>query len=174
MEFTKSVAKLTNVMENTGIKSAIKTIFRDEPEKVKAMNDVWMAYQTLGRTAQSPMGGGSDTFEHIMTTVMRGASAKIRSKDIYLVKIVTDNIAKYNKFKIDKYLTRAVFDPDYAYNLISIAKQIKQSKLSEASLKQLGRYIGASGIAIKEQPESLSPNMEGVEEVGGTTQPPLK
>ena len=119
IEFTKSLAKLTNQIKKYA--PAIKIMYKDEPEKIKAMMDVWKAYNTIGRTAKSPTGGGSDTFELFGKTLDIVAGATAPGK-WYAFKTVRDMVNKHGKQKVDHFLRKAMFDPDYAVVLQNIAK----------------------------------------------------
>ena len=119
IEFTRSLAKLTNQIKKYA--PAIKVMYKDEPEKIKAIMDVWKAYNTIGRTAKSPTGGGSDTFELFGKTLDIVAGSTAPGK-WYAFKTIRDMVHKHGKQKVDYFLRKAMFDPEYAIVLQNIAK----------------------------------------------------
>jgi hypothetical protein len=126
VEFVKSVAKLTN---NLGkYSSAIRIIYKDEPQKIKAIYDVWNAYQTLARTAKSPIGGGSDTVENLFN-ILAGAGGA-RAGRFYLIKSIRDAFSKNSTRHINEYMRRMMFDPEYAANFVSFKTGITPEKIN--------------------------------------------
>lgn len=119
IEFTRSLAKVTNQIKKYA--PAIKVMYKDEPEKIKAIMDVWRAYNTVGRTAKSPTGGGSDTFELFGKTLDIVAGSTAPGK-WYAFKTIRDMVKKHGKNNMEYFLRKAMFDPDYAIVLQNIAK----------------------------------------------------
>ena len=83
--------------------------------------DVWKAYNTIGRTAKSPVGGGSDTAELFAKTldIVAGSTAP---GHWYAFKTIRDMVAKHGRHNMEAYLRKAMFDPDYAIILHNITK----------------------------------------------------
>lgn len=119
IEFTRSLAKVTNQIKKYA--PAIKVMYKDEPEKIKALMGVWKAYNTVGRTAKSPIGGGSDTFELFGKTLDIVAGSTAPGK-WYAFKTIRDMVKKHGKDNMEYFLRKAMFDPDYAIVLQNIAK----------------------------------------------------
>ena len=119
IEFTRSLAKLTNQIRKYA--PAMKVIYRDEPEKIKALMDVWKAYNTIGRTAKSPIGGGSDTAElsFKIIDILGGAALPGKWQILQKARSIIDSHGKHGA---ELFLRRAMFDPDYAIVLQNIAK----------------------------------------------------
>lgn len=117
--FNTSFAKLTSQIKK--YKPAIDIIYKNEPEKIKALNTVWKAYDIIGRTAKSPIGGGADTFELFGKSldVVAGSTAPGKW---YAFKTIRDMIDKFGKDNVEIYLRKAMFEPDYAKVIESIAK----------------------------------------------------
>lgn len=118
-EFIKSLAKMTNQIKK--YTPALREIYRDDPEKLKALNTAWKAYQALGRTAKSPVGGGSDTFELFGKTMDIVAGSTAPGK-WYAFKTVRDMFDRFQQQHIDVFLRKAMFDPDYAQTLLAMTK----------------------------------------------------
>lgn len=141
MEFSKSIAKFTKQVQKYA--PAIRVMFRDEPEKIKAINDVWHAYQILGRTTKSPLGGGSDTAENFLSTVINVTAGATAPGKWYAFKSIRNAIGSFSQKQVDEYLKRALFDPEYATNLMSLTKEITPEKTQR--LTNLMRQISYHG-----------------------------
>ena len=119
IEFTRSLAKLTNQIKKYA--PAMKVIYRDEPEKVKALMNVWKAYNTISRTAKSPIGGGSDTAElsFKIIDILGGSALPGKWQILQKARSIIDS---HGKHSAELFLRRAMFDPEYAIVLQNIAK----------------------------------------------------
>jgi len=117
-DFRVSNASLTKQIKKFA--PAIRALYKNEPQKRKALMDVHKAYQILERTTKSPIGGGSDTAENLANVVIGAAGA--RAGRFYLIKSIRDFFNKYSTGRINSYLLRATFDPDYAQSLMSLIK----------------------------------------------------
>lgn len=143
LEFAKSLAKITNQIKK--YTPALREIYKDEPEKIKALNATWKAYLTLGRTARSPIGGGSDTFELFGKSLDIVAGSTAPGK-WYAFKTIRDMFDKFTHQQMDVFLRKAMFDPDYAQTLLSIAKgstpELRLNQLMTAiAYKPNGEFI---------------------------------
>lgn len=134
LEFFKGLAKMTSQIKK--YTPALREIYKGEPEKIKALNIVWKAYLTLGRTARSPIGGGSDTFELFGKTLDIVAGSTAPGK-WYAFKTIRDIVDRFSTQHVDVFLRKAIFDPDYAQTLANMAK----GTVSEAKLNQLMTLI---------------------------------
>jgi len=123
MDFNKSVAKVTTLFKQ--YLPAIRVIYKNEPKKQKVLMDIWRAYETLGRTSKSTLAGGSDTFELFAGQVDRALSATVGGVapgKFYLFKGIREMVRKFGRGNVDAFLTKAMFDPEYALVLKDIAK----------------------------------------------------
>lgn len=143
IEFLKSTAKLTKQFRK--FLPAIKIMYAGQPAKQEAISDVWRAYQTLERTAKSPIGGGSDTFELFGKTLDIVAGSTAPGK-WYAFKTVRDMVNRFGERNVEKYLRRAMFDPDYAQVLVEISKAGKTSPViprgKVSALERLMTIVG--------------------------------
>jgi hypothetical protein len=146
IEFVKSLAKMTNQIKK--YTPALREIYKDDPEKLKALNTAWKAYQSLGRTAKSPVGGGSDTFELFGKTMDIVAGSTAPGK-WYAFKTVRDMFDRFQQQHIDTFLRKAMFDPDYAQTLLAITK----NPVPPARLNQLMTAIAYKPIEETEEVE---------------------
>jgi hypothetical protein len=108
----------------------LKVIYQGEPEKVKALNMMKTAYEISIRNKKSPIGGGSDTAENMLTELGKLSNIPLpRSMSIArgVLKVLT-NIGKNN---VDDLVTQSLFNPDYAETLIKASRgQIKPEDLT--------------------------------------------
>ena len=151
IEFSKSVAKMINQFKK--YLPAIRSMYRNEPEKQQAIMNMWKAYETLGRTARSPVGGGSDTFELFGKSIDIVAGSTVPGK-WYAFKAIRDIINRMGTRNVEKYLTRAMFDPDYAQTLISISTKGS----TPARISKLTRLITIASYAT----DSTVADMPGI------------
>ena len=117
--FNKSLAKLTKQIQK--FSPALKEIYKNDKAKAEALNDVWKGYSILGRTAKSPAGGGSDTFELFGKTLDIVAGSTAPGK-WYAFKTVRDMVNKFGSANTEIYLRKVMFDPDYAKTLTDISR----------------------------------------------------
>lgn len=124
-DFKVSNAILTRQLKKFA--PALRELYRNEPEKLKAIMDVHRAYQIMERTTRSPIGGGSDTAENLGNVLIGAAGA--RAGRFYLIKSIRDFFRKYSDSRINTYLLRATFDPDYTQSLIALTRQPINEKI---------------------------------------------
>lgn len=156
-EFTKSVAKLTKQLQK--FRPAINVIYRDEPEKIRALNDIWKAYQNLGRTAKSPIGGGSDTFELFGKTIDVIAGTTAPGK-WYAFKTVRDMVNRFGEQNVELYLRKAMFDPEYAATLTRLTKEVSPERISVIN-KLMTLAIAETSRALETEEKPL-PTLQGI------------
>lgn len=117
VEFLKSMSKMNKVFRE--FQPAIKAMYKDEPQKIQAINDVWESFRILERTAKSSVGAGSPTAELIFRGNSLGraggiAVGGVAPKRFYIFKVVRDWIQAFGQKNVEQYLTKAMFDPEYA------------------------------------------------------------
>lgn len=117
---TVSKAAVEKLMKKNA--ETLEVLFRGEPEKIQALKTMQKAYEIIGRNKTSPIGGGSDTAENLMTEIgkMGGSVPLPRSMSMARACFkVLSNIAKNN---VDEVVTQGLFNPEYADKLISAAR----------------------------------------------------
>lgn len=117
IKFLESMSKMNKLFKE--FQPAIRIMFADEPIKLEAIKDMWSALRILERTAKSPVGGGSTTAELIFRGNTLGRAAGITVGGIapgkfYAFKVIRDWIQAFGLKNTEQYLTKAMFDPDYA------------------------------------------------------------
>lgn len=152
MAFNRSKAKLTTIINK--FKNATKIIYADEPEKIKAIDNVIQVYHILGRTTKSPIGGGSDTAEHLATigkTIDIVAGSTVPGK-WYAFKTVRDWVNRFGEANTNEFLRRAIFNPDYAVTLTEIAKEGPTEETMQKAGKLMTLIMYETGIT----PQTIS------------------
>lgn len=103
------------------LKPAIDVVFRGSPEKLNALTKYQSALRTLQRGKASPIGGGSDTAENVLTdfAINSGLSP---SRTVNIIKAVIGPFKSLSDGQVNALLNRAAFDPDFAYTMQMAAK----------------------------------------------------
>ena len=138
--------------ENLG---AMQILYKDQPEKIKALMKVQRGYEIMLRNQRSPFpGGGSPTAEHLFSQV----HFRVRHRILRSIPIIGDSyirLEQFGKQQADAYLMRALYDPEYAYTLTNT---IKNPALFDAKVKgqlmskPIGTMMGAGMSIIQNQP----------------------
>ena len=110
---TMSLDKFTKLLNKWN--RAAKVIYWTEPAKYKALQTMQKAYMTINRTSKSPLGGGSDTAENVLSAI---SSTNVLSWKVAMAKKIVGSIRKHGEKKVNQALNRALFDPEYADVLI--------------------------------------------------------
>jgi len=130
-----SVAQMTRTLRENA--PAIREMYKGEPKKIKALMDVRKAYEILDRTAKSPLGGGSDTAENLLTVLGRITEPAMgHSRIINTARTAWKFFKGMKTQDANKLIIRAAFDPDYAESLMFAAKGGPAKKAIEATTKR--------------------------------------
>ena len=152
--FKVSPSKLKNVMATYD--PALRVLYKDAPGKYKAIKDVQKAYLTMERTERQILAGDSSTAENISAMVTRlGAPwvvSKFRTFQAIMsgVKLFSD----YRNAEIDKYLTRAMFDSEYAETLIALSRGEESAYIMSrigAQMSKLNQVTAVGSAIVGEQ-----------------------
>ncbi len=159
--FVLSNAKIVNTLDK--FKPAIDTIYKDNPEALKKLNIIQDAIQTMNNTAKSPVGGGSDTFEltaskysglmryvgnRIGATVIGATTGSAvggvigASAGATVGMVGWDVLSKHSSANIERFMLKAMFDPEYANVLISMSRGAPK-KYIEGQVGRLMATLGA-------------------------------
>src|SRR3990167_3008314 len=128
-----SVAQGKKVLAKYG--PAIRELYKNEPQKAKALHTIQRAYEVLGRNAKSPLGGGSDTAEKLLEAIAQESTK--RAEAIPIVGKVLKILNAYDRQQVRQILSKAIFDPDYAETLIMATKGAP----AEAVKKRINNHI---------------------------------
>lgn len=133
--------------ENLG---AMQILYKDQPEKVKALMKVQRGYEIMLRNQRSPFpGGGSPTAEHLFSQI----PFRVRHRLLRAIPIIGSSYNRLEKQQAklaNAYLMRALYDPEYAYTLTNT---IKNPVLFDAKVKgQLGTLLGVGMSILQNQP----------------------
>ena len=120
--FSNPIVSLAGVeKEFKKLRPALDIMFKDSPMKMSAFNKYRRALQILQRGKASPLGGGSDTAENVITALAEKAGLA-KGKIATVVKAVMKPLLDMSDTHINALLNRAAFDPDFAYTLMLAAK----------------------------------------------------
>lgn len=153
--FQKTMAKYAPVM---------RVLYKNEPQKVKALNTMRRAYEIATRNTRSPIGGGSDTAENIMTEL---GKINLLSRTATIARGLFKMVSKHGADKANELVNRALFDPDYAQVLIDATRgkipekelqtvldgkivqldAYRKARMAQAAAGVGGAYMGAYGDA---------------------------
>jgi len=131
--YNQTVARFTSTLKHYS--SAVKVIYKDEPEKLKSILRIHDSMQVLSRTSRSPNVGGSDTAENLFAGI-KMTFAGVAPRFFYLFNALNNMIGHFGKKNVEKYLTRAMFDPDYAASL-----NVGEKGFSKAKEERMARLM---------------------------------
>lgn len=127
--------KIINVTDlEKGLKRfepAMKVLYADEPQKLKALLHVQQAVKTSFRSAQSPIGGGSDTAENVGSigmTILGNVLGSVVGKtglQVKLAKYGLGALGKLSEKDLNTVMVRALYDPEYAETIMMAKNMIK-------------------------------------------------
>jgi hypothetical protein len=141
----RTMAKLND--QYLKYKPALDEAFKDTPEKIRALNVYRDVMEKLEIGKYSPIGGGSDTAENIVSGIAKRFGLS-NSRIVSIVKSVA-GILKGNSDKtIDTMLNRAAYDPDFAYTLMLIAKGRKPDVVKR---RFYGHFISSGTTGIRQE-----------------------
>jgi hypothetical protein len=116
---TVSMAQFVKTMQKA--REGARVLYRNEPEKVQALETMQRAYEIMARSSRSPGGVGADTAEKITNIISNQAANALAqgSMTFRAAKKFAEWLTKIGKSKQDELIARGVFDPDYAYNIMN-------------------------------------------------------
>jgi len=125
---------------------ALRELFKDEPHKLKALNNYQMNAEVLLRNTRAPgSSGGSETKELLSqkfaNIAYQGFGPKAKT-----ARILTEHFRKKYEAEVNKIIQRAMFDPDYAFTLVN--KNMKPEVFS----RRMARHIQEIGSLPKSFP----------------------
>lgn len=144
-----SVAKMEKILKDYD--PAIKVLFKSDLNKLSAMYKVRDAIKTMQRTAKSPLGGGSDTAENILTTLGKDMGFT-GSRLVNIVRGIVQPIKNLSDRQVNAVINRALIDPDFAYTLMSAVKGKYKPDIMERKLTQ---HLATLGLVAPEREKPL-------------------
>ena len=130
-------------------------MYKDNPKALGAILDMWAGMRIIERTARSRSGSGLSTAELIFgaNAIARGAGlvvGGVRPAQFYPFKVVNTFIQKHGQKNVEEYLTRAMFDPDYA------AVMTQAAKTGKVDTPLIRRLMKNAVLLASDFPERLS------------------
>lgn len=123
---------------------AIKIMWAEEPHKIRAMLGIRQALDIMVRNEKSPIGKGSITAETIWTKLNK---INILNRVFSIAKAGYAIVKSQSDKDVNDYLTRALFDPDYADELVKGITGKTPPKMFEAAFKTKIANLRNKGIA---------------------------
>lgn len=117
-----SVASLDKQIK--AFEPALNILYKNAPQKLTALKQVRSALRTMQRTAKSPLGGGSDTAENVITAMAKEGGLS-GSRLINFARAAIKPFRDMSKEQVDSVLNRAILDPDFAFTILQASKGAK-------------------------------------------------
>jgi hypothetical protein len=125
----------------------MKVLYRNEPQKYKALKTIQEAYEVFSRNTKSPGGVGSDT----MTKLSDKMNVNILNRGVNVFRWIIKLGEKYHTASVTEILDTALFDPEYARVLVEQASKKTASKEMEkliiGRVANLRPHAMVSGVA---------------------------
>lgn len=106
---------------------AMRRLYAKEPGKIAALNKVSKAVEIQGRSARSPVGGGSDTAENLnVARSIVGRVVDIIPGSGFVKGMARAGLGKINELsaqEVNKVIARALYDPELAQTLMMAARR---------------------------------------------------
>jgi len=148
-----SSSKMNQLMQR--FEPAMKVLYT--PKEFSALKDVQKAYQILDRNIRSPIASGSDTAEKLVSGMTLGSVGMIYGKwaPINFIIHMQGLFSKYSEEQVHGLITRAMFDPDFAKTLVTIAKRKAAPKLIDKMVDENMMRMGMYGYKkmMEDEPE---------------------
>jgi len=140
--FNNPIVSLAGVeREFKKLKPAIDVLFKDAPVKLDALNKYRSALKIMQRGKASPLGGGSDTAENVITAMSK-ATGLSHSRTLNILKALTSPLREMGNNQVNAILNRAAFDPEFAQTIMMAAKG-RPVKIIEQRLQS---HLAALGL----------------------------
>jgi len=118
---------------------ALKVVFKDSPEKMKAMHMVRQAVEALEANPTVPKGTGIERAENLVAYLARHHGFS-KSAIANIAAATISPLKNYSKDQVNGLINRALLDPELAYSLIYASKSKQATAIQPLmnSLKSLG------------------------------------
>ncbi len=139
---------------------ALRVIFEANPRKYESIKTVRNAVKTLGRTNASPLGGGSDTAENLLS-VMAKEGGMATWKIAGIVQAAMAPFKQLSEVNVNRFINRAILDPEYARTLTMMAKGMDDTLIVSRLKAQLAKIgiMSLRGKEAKKKPTLISPKI---------------
>lgn len=129
---------------------AMRVLYRDEPQKLAALQNVQKAVEISSRSVTSPIGGGSDTAENIGSGAMAVIGtlfSHVVGKTGLQLTLAKRGLNWFNKAgaeELNSFLYRAMYDADFAETLMMAKHNVSPAYVEKNLMKNLAS-IGIYG-----------------------------
>ena len=118
---------------------AMRVLYADAPEKIQALDKVRRAIEMQGRSAKSPIGGGSDTAEK--ADIARGVLHKMFGPGMRMATMGLEALNNLSASQVNELLAKALYDPQLAMTLVKASRET-----AKATAKRLNQHLIRLGI----------------------------
>lgn len=125
-------------------KPALEEMFKNAPEKLKALNNFQDALKRMQRGKASPLRGGSDTAENIISAIAI-KSGVAKSRVLSVVNSALAPLKQMSEETVNAILNQAAIDPEFAYYIQLLAKGMPDNEVK----KRIWGHL--SGLVIRQQ-----------------------
>lgn len=139
---------------------AMELLYKNEPEKLRALVNAQKALEIGARSARSPLSGGSDTAEligsGIGSHIFGSVFAKLPGGDlgVKLGRIGLSVLNKLGKKELDQLMVRAIYDPELAQTLMGAVKGSIPKEMVEWRINDTVSKLGAYGVMRSDEDKS--------------------
>jgi len=162
---TVTHAQFQKIMDKYG--DAARVIYRNQPEKIRALETMRKAHEISTSNIASPLGGGSDTAQNIFSEL--GKMQIVARPLIVLSRAAYKTISSYSEEQINSLITRALFYPDMGDVLIRGARgKFKPGEFERALNAKIVQFgIGMAAAGTEEPPDFVNMSDEDLMKVLG-------
>jgi hypothetical protein len=140
----------------------LRTIYKNEPEKIRAMLDVRKSLEVLARNERSPLAkGGSDTGPNLTYQSSRVLGPMLFQRYALnnAFQLVGKMVGALGDDGVNVIINRAVVDPELSYQLMALARGTVTPQRFEKMMA--GHITALSLYSVKETAEELMKEPEG-------------
>lgn len=131
-----SHAQLDRIMRK--YEPAMRVIYKDNPDKLRALRKIQKAYRMEVRNKTSPLGGGSDTAENIWTKMM---GINLLYRPVVIAKGIF-NVAKgMDKNQMESILLDALYNPDTADKIVNLYRMKYKPGIPQIKIEEKAKSV---------------------------------
>ena len=128
---------------------ALKVLYKNDKKQLTSLLKVNRAYQIASRNLQSIPLSGEEASNFIKTMMAPAIGLVSGAKGYWTSRAATGFISKYSAKKVNQYLLKATFDPDYADALINMVRASKPGVSKEVKTRTSEKILELMGLLSK-------------------------
>lgn len=157
IEMTKKTIAGDNAISPASIQKALakfepamKVLYKDEPQKLAALQNIQKAVEIQGRSASTPLSGSSGTAENIgIQNALGFIIDKVPGINVAakLAKVGLSALKDVNAKEVQALVAKALYDPELAKTLMMAARKQAPEQVERRIAPYLSNYITAGSGA---------------------------